>query len=110
MELIYNSAMRIKHLLKQFLGIKINLLSGTDLPFGLNENNVQELLSLSESTIYYSDDKIIFTLNIPLVYENEFILFNLIPIPRCQNNSCVFIKPNHNFLATSRSTFSAKLH
>lgn len=49
------------------------------------------LVSLSETAIYFSDDNVIFILNVPLVYESELTLFHLIHIPICQNNKCVIL-------------------
>ncbi len=101
--LIHPSLLTPKELLKQLLNIKIGLPSGTDLPIDLNESNIQEMISLSDISIYYSNDKIVFILNIPLVYQYELTLFQLIPIPNCNDNNCVYIKPNYKYLAVSKS-------
>lgn len=83
--------------------IKIGLPSGTDLPMELNENNVEEMMPLSDITIYYSNDKVVFVLSVPLVYQHELTLFQLIPKPNCENNNCLYVKPNHNYLTLTRS-------
>jgi len=101
--LIHPNLLGPRELLKQFLDIKIGLPSGTDLPLDLTENNVQEMKPLSDITIYYLDDKVIFVLSIPLVYQHELTLFQLIPIPMCENNNCLYVKPNYHYLAITRS-------
>ncbi|KAF0703471.1 Envelope fusion protein, partial [Aphis craccivora] len=85
--LIHPSLLTPKELLKQLLNIKIGLPSGTDLPIDLNESNIQEMIPLSDISIYYSNDKIVFILNIPLVYQYELPLFQLIPIPNSVSKS-----------------------
>jgi len=101
--LIHPNLISPQELLKQFLDIKIGLPSGTDLPLDLNENNVQEMMPLSDITIYYLNDKVVFVLSVPLVYQQELTLFQLIPIPSCEKNNCLYVKPNHNYLAITRS-------
>lgn len=64
---IHLSLLDSNKLLIQFKDIKIWIPSGTDLPIELNEGNAYELLKLSELTVYYSDEKIVFILSIPLV-------------------------------------------
>ncbi|KAF0746052.1 Envelope fusion protein [Aphis craccivora] len=97
--LIHPSLLTPQELLKQFLNIKVGMPSGTDLPIDLNESNVQEMIPLSDITIYYSNDKIVFILNIPLVYQYELTLFQLIPIPDCNDNNCIYTKPSYKYLA-----------
>ncbi|XP_060855486.1 uncharacterized protein LOC132933186 [Metopolophium dirhodum] len=101
--LVHPSLMSAPELLKQFMVIKIGLPSGTDLPMELNVNNVEEMMPLSDITIYYSDDKIVFIITVPLVYQHELTLFQLIPIPICNQNNCLYVKPNHKYLAISKS-------
>jgi len=60
-------------------------------------------MPLSDITIYYLNDKVIFVLSIPLVYQHELTLFQLIPILSCENNNCLYVKPNHNYLAITRA-------
>lgn len=38
-----------------------------------------------------------------LVYLNELTLYRLIPKPICKLTNCVYIKPNHNFQAISKT-------
>ena len=44
-----------------------------------------------------------FILTLPLVYQNDFILYNLVPVPVCNGNKCVYIKPSNKYLAISKS-------
>ncbi|KAE9542584.1 hypothetical protein AGLY_002495 [Aphis glycines] len=96
--LIHPFILKPKELLNQILDIKIALPSGTNLPIELHEKNIQELVSLSDITIYYSNDKIV-----PLIYQQELTLYKLISIPVCISNNCLYVKPNYKYLAISRS-------
>lgn len=42
---------------------------------------VPELIKLSEITVYYSEQKIVFIIKLQLVYQTELTLYQLIPKP-----------------------------
>ncbi|KAE9522778.1 hypothetical protein AGLY_016819, partial [Aphis glycines] len=58
---------------------------------------------LSNLTVYCSDNRIVFIITLPLVYQNELTLYHLIPKPVCKLTNCLYIKPNYNFLAISKT-------
>lgn len=103
MGLIHPSLIHPDEMLRQFRDIKIWLPSGTDLPVEVTTINTQELVQLSDVTMYYSDCNIVFVLKIPLVYHHVFTLYKLISIPICNINNCIYVKPNYNYIAISRS-------
>ena len=92
-----------QELLEHIKDIKVSLPGGTDLPTDLDITNIYELVKLSDLAIYYANDNIVFILTLPLIYQYNFILYNLIPKPVCKENNCVYIKPSNKFLAISRS-------
>ncbi|KAE9523210.1 hypothetical protein AGLY_016377 [Aphis glycines] len=90
-------------LLEQLRDIKVSLPSGTELPIELDLVNAYELLRLSDLTVYCSDNRIVFIITLPLVYQNELTLYHLIPKPVCKLTNCLYIKPSYNFLAISKT-------
>lgn len=73
---VHPSLIRPDELNSQLKDIKVSLPSGTDLPVGFDNGDSQELLRLSDLIVYYSDNNIVFKINIPLVYQH-IILFNI---------------------------------
>ncbi len=90
-------------LLEQLRDIKVSLPSGTELPIELDLVNAYELLRLSDLAVYCSDNRIVFIITLPLVYQNELTLYHLIPKPVCKLTNCIYIKPSYNFLAISKT-------
>lgn len=91
-------------LLGQFQDIRVSLPIGTDFPYVLSIETVNDILKLSDIKIYYSNNNIVFVITIPLIYQNNFILYHLIPKPYCQNIiNCMYIAPSHKFLAISKN-------
>ena len=100
---IHPSLFTKQELINQLRDIKVSVPSGTDLPIDTERGDPYELLGLSDVIIYYSDNKIVFKINIPLVYQHTLTLYHLIPKPVCILNNCIYIKTSYNFLAVSRS-------
>ncbi|KAL4107224.1 hypothetical protein QTP88_017607 [Uroleucon formosanum] len=91
-------------LLAQFQDIRLSLPIGTDFPYPLSLETVNDIVKLSDVKIYYSNNNIVFILTIPLIYQNNFILYHLIPKPYCHTNiNCIYIAPSHKFLAISKN-------
>ena len=101
---IHPSLIGPTELMQQFKDIKVSLPSGTDMPIDLEVENTYELLRLSDLDVYYSNNNLVFIVKIPLVYQNEFTLYNLIPKPVSLGDThYMYIKPSYNFLTVSRS-------
>jgi len=103
---IHPSLMSTKDLLEQLKNIKLNLPSGTNMPLEVQFSNVYNLIKLSDLTVYTNNNNIVFILNIPLVYQHELSLYNLIPLPVCvpeNKKKCMYIKPKHDFLAVTKT-------
>jgi len=81
----------------------VSLPGGTNLPTDSDIQNIYELVKLSDLTIYYPNDNLVFILTLPLIYQNGFILYNLIPVPVCTENDYFYIKPNNKYLAISKT-------
>lgn len=103
MGIIHTSLISPRELLENIKDIKVPLPGGTDLPTDLDIQNIYELIKLSDLTIYYANDNLVFILTLPLIYQNDFILYNLIPVPVCNGNDCHYIKPSNKYLAISNT-------
>jgi len=84
---IHPSLINTKALLEQFKDIKLVLPSGTNMPLEVETNNVYDLVKLSDLTVYYNKNNLVFILNIPLVYQHDLSLYKLIPLPVCVNDN-----------------------
>jgi len=103
---IHPSLINTKALLEQFKNIKLVLPSGTNMPLEVEYSNVYDLVKISDLTVYYSNNNIVFILNIPLVYQHDLSLYKLIPLPVCADDDkkkCMYIRPKHDFLAVTKS-------
>ncbi|KAF0726158.1 Integrase catalytic domain-containing protein [Aphis craccivora] len=100
---VHPSLITPQELLEHVKDIKVSLPGGTDLPTDLDISNIYELVKLSDVAIYYANDNLVFIISLPLIYQNDFILYNLIPVPVCIGNDCVYIKPINKYLAISKS-------
>jgi len=101
---IHPNLLAPQELLEQFRDIKISLPTGTELPIELDLISAYELLRLSDLTVYFSNNKIVFVITLPLVYQNDLTMYHLIPKPVCNDNiNCMYIKPSYNFLAISKT-------
>ncbi|KAF0703129.1 Integrase catalytic domain-containing protein [Aphis craccivora] len=97
---IHPSLITPQELLEHDKYIKVSLPGGTDLPTDLDITNIYELSGIA---IYYANDNLVFIITSPLIYQNDFILYNLIPVPVCiGNDDCVNIKPINKYLTISK--------
>jgi hypothetical protein len=63
--------------------------------------NVNDLLKLSDFTVYFNKDNIVFILNIPLIYQHELSFYKLILLPACvarNKKKCMYIISKHDYL------------
>lgn len=74
-------------------------------PLPLNIQNSHFLLELTKIQYYFSEERIIFILRLPLVSQNQYYLYNLIPLPvyRQKFQSYLFILPSIKFLVLSEN-------
>lgn len=76
-----------------------------DLPLRLDLSNIHAIMNTAKLICYYSNDKLIFVVKIPLVNVLDYKLYATIPLPiphkNVNNNSYVYIIPTEPFLAIS---------
>lgn len=77
-----------------------------ELPVSLVLDNIHILLNVSEIASYYTDNKIVFVLKIPLVNPNEYNLYQSVPFPMAHNisapNSYSVIIPSTKYIGITR--------
>lgn len=76
-----------------------------DLPLRLDLSNIHAIMNTAQLLCYYSDNKLIFVVKIPLVNVLDYKLYATIPLPiphkDVNNNSFVYIIPTEPYLALS---------
>jgi len=71
-----------------------------------SHDKIYSLVRLPDLTVYYNKNNLVFILNTPLVYQHDLSLYKLIPLPVCvadNKKKCMYIRPNHDFLAVTKS-------
>lgn len=78
----------------------------TGIPVTLSLDNIHLILSISEVACYYYKNKLVFVLQIPLVTNDEFILYHnlALPTPHGSTNPNTFslILPSSSYIAISK--------
>ena len=88
-------------LFKEMLRCKILLKPGVEFPFLLDKDEIANILKyLSVSSLLYND-KIIFTISIPVVKVPKYDVYNLIPVPARLNDTFLFFNPGSKYLLYS---------
>lgn len=75
--------------------IKLSLPKGTSLPININDIDPYKLYQLSEVSVVYHNQLLQFNIKIPLVDQQTYNLYNILPMP---------IKINNTNLLTLRTT------
>lgn len=103
---IHPSVLTPKQLYEELSRNVRTFIKHSDLPLGLNLNNIHSLIDLSKLLCYYIDNKIVFVMKIPLVNKIEYILCKTIPVPiphdKQHPSSYAMVIPNSNYVAISR--------
>ena len=100
---LHTTILSTRKWLTELREIKINLPVGTALPLEITQEAIPDFIKLSEVTIFHKDKYLVFVIKIPLVYSNEFTVYNIIPLPmEYDSKSLVLIEPEIEILAISR--------
>lgn len=76
----------------------------TQYPLDLNVDNAAELLSLVNIVSYYMNDKIVFMIKTPLIIQQSYDVYNLVPVPILnKNNTYIFILPSEKYILLSEN-------
>lgn len=69
-------------------------------PVPLEPNQFTNLIDVSDISIFYKNHRLIYVIEIPLIEQNNFILYHAIPLPIKQNERGIyaFINPSYAYL------------
>lgn len=81
---------------------KMFLPPNTNYPLPLSVLNAYELMDLLTLSVYYTESKLIFVIEVPITENDRYTLYHLLPVPtNTVNSTYVFIKPSYDYLALS---------
>lgn len=101
---MHSSLININSIIRQLREIKAQLPLGISLPPNLDKIGMSELMRLTTINVVYVQNVLIFTLEIPLINNYEFILYKPIPLPvKIKNNVYVIIESTSDYLGLSKS-------
>lgn len=82
-----------------------HLPESSNYPLTLTLQNSHSLMELSQVQYYFSDERIIFIIKLPLISQNHFYLYNLVPLPvyHAKLKAFLFILPSNKFLILSEN-------
>lgn len=104
--IIHPSVISPVELIKE-LNVNSKLLTdGKEFPIPLIEENAFKLLEISRLKTYYTNNKLIFVLDIPLPVSTTYQLYRLIPLPIAlpnTTNTFAYVKPHCDYVAMAQS-------
>jgi len=76
---------------------------GNTLPLEVSPENLIEFYRISEITIFYKDNYLIYVLEIPLISIEEYTMYHPIPLPIPHNfNTIILVEPEIDYIGFSR--------
>jgi len=101
---IHSGVLPIETVQESMKEIKLSLPKGTSLPFGIDDIEPYNLYKLSEVSVVYQNQLLMFNIKIPLVDQQNFNLYNIIPMPfKIKNNQFAYVKNTYDYIAISPS-------
>lgn len=84
---------------------KITLKSGQRLPFPINLETINDYFTFAKLDSVYINDILIFAIKIPLIDEQSYILYEILPLPIPHPNSSMhsYIEPSSPYLLMSNT-------
>lgn len=75
-------------------------LNNKRLPVAIEPNEFTNLIDVSNINIFYKNHRLVYVIEIPLVEQDDFILYHAIPLPIKQSERGIyaFINPSHTYL------------
>lgn len=99
---MHTSIFTPERLVSELKEIKMNLPVGSALPLETNTDMLAEFFKISDITVFYRDNYLVFAIEFPLVSIEEFTVFQPIPLPiPTTNNNLFLISPDIDYLALS---------
>jgi len=101
---IHSGVLSIEALHESMKEIKLSLPKGTSLPIDIDDIEPYSLYQLSEVNVIYQNQLLIFNIKIPLVDQQNFNLYNIIPMPiKINNKQFAYVKNTYDYIAISPS-------
>lgn len=102
---IHTNVIPINKWLTELREIKLMLLKGTHLPLDVTTESIPQFISISETTIFQKNNFLIFVANIPIISEDEYMLYRPIPSQIIyEGNSLILSETQIENLALSKDS------
>lgn len=89
-------------LIKELKSTITHIPIGCHYPYLLSDSNINSFLKICTLKAFFMNNRLVFTINIPLVRDTNFVLYNLIPFPSlADSHDYVFIQPEYKYLTMS---------
>jgi hypothetical protein len=98
-----NIVMSADKLLSEMINVTSSVPKGLVWPVGLTRANVQLLMdNIVKVHVFITEHrKLLFIVEVPLVNQQEFDVYQIIPIPYCEKEKCAIILPDSKYLGIS---------
>ena len=100
---IHTSVFTPQHIIKELFEIKVDLPIGNTFPLEVNAESLNDILRISEKTIFFEDNYLIYIIEIPLISSEEYNIYHPIPLPIPHSEQNIFlIDPELDYLGVSK--------
>lgn len=88
---------------------EVNLPMEMFYPVHLKEENINILLEISKISSFVQSDQLIFIIKVPITNQEEYELFNMIPIPQTKLLTTIIVNPKRKYLLISNTKSKAAI-
>lgn len=103
---IHPTVITPKQLYEEMIHSAKDLNRNSELPVSLSLDSIHTLINIAQLSCYFTDNKVVFVIKIPLVSKSEFLLYKPISVPIPHDidkpHSYAMIVPHCNHIAISR--------
>lgn len=100
---IHTSVFTPQHIIKELFEIKVDLPIGNTFPLEVNPESLNDILRISEKTIFFKDSYLIYVIEIPLISSDEYNIYHPIPLPIPHSEQTIFlVDPEIDYLGVTR--------
>jgi hypothetical protein len=103
-EFVHSNIININSIVQQLREIKSNLPLGLKLPPNIDKIGLSDLMRLVDISVVYVQNVLIFTLEVPLINNYDFILYKILPLPvKIKNDLYAIIESTSDYLGLGKS-------
>jgi len=100
---IHISVFTPQRIIKELLEFKVDLPIGNTFPLEVNTESLNDILRISEKTLFIKDSYLIYVIEIPLISSEEYSIYHLKPFSIPHSEQTIFlIDPEIDYLGVSR--------